>query len=733
MTVSDASSQLSVFVTCPKGLEQLLAEELTVLGAAVEGTTVAGVYAQGALDTLYRCCLWSRLANRVILRLASVEQIVSTDDVRHATAQVAWENEIAPGASFKVDFHGQSDSVRHTRFGAQLIKDGVVERMIAQGKGRPNVDPKNADLRLYAHLYREKLTLGLDLSGDSLHMRGYRLDGAKAPLKENLAAALLVRADWPGRAKEGNALIDPLCGSGTLVIEAALMAADIAPNVARSRFGFHAWARHDDVLWQELHREAEARASLGKRRCQLVLIGQDLDPGALEAARYNARRAGVESLVRFTQADVATLEKPPGAEQGLVITNPPYGERLGDMPTLVPLYAALGERLRQAFAGWRLALFTANPELGHRTGLKAEKQYAFKNGALDCKLFLIDIFSRAGRGEEDKRVEGKGEGEARQPAPSRARSQGAQMFANRLEKNRKKLAKWLKREQIQCYRLYDADMPEYALAVDVYDSCVHVQEYVAPRSVDAKSAERRLLDALAVIPEVLNIEPGNVYLKRRERQSGKAQYTRQSTSNERFEVREGNVRLWVNLRDYLDTGLFLDHRPVRQKLGQMASGTRFLNLFCYTATATLHAAIGGAKESISVDMSNTYLDWGRDNFRLNGLDERQHRLVRADCMRWLEEADGYFDLIFLDPPTFSNSKKMEDTLDIQRDHIRLVQLAMARLAPGGTLVFSNNQRRFVLDESLRERFMVEDISKRMLDPDFQRRPDIHHVFLIRHS
>lgn len=169
----------------------------------------------------------------------------------------------------------------------------------------------------------------------------------------------------------------------------------------------------------------------------------------------------------------------------------------------------------------------------------------------------------------------------------------------------------------------------------------------------------------------------------------------------------------------------------------MAAGKRFLNLFCYTAAATVQAALGtqeagGASDSVSVDLSNTYLDWARDNFTLNGLDPARHRVVRDDCLRWLETAKAEFDLIFLDPPTFSNSKKMEGTLDVQRDHVRLIELAMARLAPEGTLVFSNNQRRFQLDQALAERFVVKEISARTFDPDFERRPDLHHVFLLRH-
>ena len=729
MTPPPHDATLDLLATCPQGLELLLAEELAALGAEPGKTTVGGVNLRADLAGAYRACLWSRLANRVVLCLAREESIETPEQLRAAVAAIDWSRHLAPGATLAVDFHGRSEAIRHTRFGAQTVKDGVVDRLQAAGLARPDVDLKSPDLRLYAHLHRGRLIIGVDLSGDSLHRRGYRRDVGHAPLKENLAAALLVRAGWPALAREGRALVDPLCGAGTLLIEAAMMAADMAPNLARERFGFHGWAGHDETLWRELKREAEARASIGRKRCRSHFHGFDQSPAALAAARANAMRAGIPALITLTGAGLAQLARPEGLgvePPGLVITNPPYGERLGELPELVGLYAQLGERVRAAFPGWRLAVFTANPDLGHRIGLRAHKQYALRNGPLEAKLLLMEVT------EADGQASGEG------TAPRR--SEGAQMFANRLEKNRKRLKKWLKQSGERCYRLYDADMPEYALAVDLYGDRVHVQEYAAPRSIDAAQAQKRLFEALAVIPEVLEVDPTWVVVKRRERQSGRAQYQKQAASGERFEVREGRARLWVNLRDYLDTGLFLDHRPVRRMLGEMAPGKRFLNLFCYTATATVQAALGprgaegcaGASDSVSVDLSNTYLEWARDNFALNGLDPSRHRVVRDDCLRWLETAGAEFDLIFMDPPTFSNSKKMEGTLDVQRDHGRLVRLAMARLAPGGTLVFSNNQRRFTLDADLAEHYAVDDISAKTFDPDFKRNPDLHHVFLIRH-
>ena len=735
MTELSQTAPLNLLATCPKGIEGLLADELTALGAEPGKTTVAGVYFSADQATAYRVCLWSRLANRVILLLAREAMIETAEQVRDVVARISWSQHLVPGKTLAVDFHGRSDHIRHTRFGAQTVKDGVVDALQLAGQERPNVDTKTPDLRIYAHLHRANLSLGIDLSGESLHRRGYRRDVGHAPLKENLAAALLVRAGWPERAKAGEPLIDPLCGAGTLLIEAALMAADQAPNLNRERFGFHGWAGHQEAVWSELKREAEARASIGRKRCKTELMGFDQSPAALTAAKSNAMRAGIPALITLHGQSLAQLTRPETltAEQGLLITNPPYGERLGELPELVQLYAQLGEKAKALFPGWTLAMFTGNPDLGHRLGLRAHKQYALKNGALDAKLLLMEIGSVRPAPQQSGEPSEVGVAPQTSSTAKPAVSENAQMFANRLAKNQKRLKKWLKQSGETCYRIYDADMPEYALAVDRYGDRVHVQEYAAPSSINPAQAQKRLFDALEVLPEALGVDPSKIYVKRRERQTGAAQYQKREASGERFEVQEGSARLWVNLRDYLDTGLFLDHRPVRRMLGEMASGKRFLNLFCYTATATVQAALGGASDSVSVDMSNTYLEWARDNFALNKLDPRLHRVVRDDCFRWLETANAQFDLIFMDPPTFSNSKKMRDTLDVQRDHPRLVELAMARLAPGGTLVFSNNQRRFKLDEALSERYAVEEITTRTFDPDFQRRTNLHHVFLLRHS
>lgn len=731
------SDRYELFLTCPKGLEGLLAEEASGLGLEEVREQTSAIRGVADLHTAYRLCLWSRLANRVLLVLARFP-MKDAEDLYHGVLSVDWHDHLLPSGSLAVEFSGQGSGIDNTHFGALKVKDAIVDKLRAANGDRPSVDKLNPDLRVHLRLDRGEAVLSLDLSGHSLHQRGYRLQQGAAPLKENLAAAVLIRAGWPRIAAAGGALTDPMCGVGTFLVEAAMIAADIAPNLKRERWGFSAWLGHVPALWQRLHAEAEERAAAGLAKPPLWIRGYEADPRLIQPGRNNVERAGLSNWIKIYQGELATFEPRPDQNQtGLVICNPPYGERLGDEASLLYLYQNLGERLRQACMNWEAAVFTGAPDLGKRMGIRSHKQYAFWNGALPCKLLLIKVLPEQfvtgeRRTPEQRQVEreqiASGEERAEPVVQEQARlSEGGQMFANRLQKNLKQLGKWARREGVDCYRLYDADMPEYAVAIDLYGDWVHVQEYAAPRSIDPEKAQSRLFDALAAIPQALGIDKSKVVVKRRERQSGSKQYTRQAAQGQFMEVNEGGVKLLVNLTDYLDTGLFLDHRPLRLRIQREAAGKRFLNLFCYTATATVHAAKGGARTTTSVDLSKTYLDWARRNLSLNGYSDK-NRLEQGDVMAWLEADRGEYDLIFIDPPTFSNSKRMEGVFDIQRDHVQLLDLAMTRLAPGGVLYFSNNFRKFILDEGLAARYAVEEISAKTLDPDFARNPKIHRAW-----
>jgi 23S rRNA (guanine2445-N2)-methyltransferase / 23S rRNA (guanine2069-N7)-methyltransferase len=715
------------FATCPKGLEALLAAELMTLGAEDTRETVAGVYFDGPLALAYRACLWSRLANRILQPIASLDA-VDGDTLYQALSKIDWGALFGSEHSIAIDFTGQNREIRNTQFGAQRSKDAIVDWFVAKDGQRPSVERSNPDVRLNIRLVREEAYLSIDFSGGSLHQRGYRLRSGAAPLKENLAAAILLRADWPGIAARGGALLDPMCGSATLLLEGAMMVADIAPGLARPRFGFERLRIHNAPQWQAILSDANGRAERGRAAQLPDIRGYDADPRVVRLAQENIAHIGLEKVVRVSCKPLAELTRPTHQPLpiGLLICNPPYGERLGEKESLVYLYRQLGETMLAEFAGWQAAVFTSDLDLGRATGLRSHKRYALWNGTIPASLLLFDLADNEFRGST-----------AAVPVPSAETpagglSEGAQMFANRIRKNRKRLASWVKREQIECYRLYDADMPEYAVAVDRYGAQVHVAEYQAPRGVDPEAAERRMDEIRAALPAALDVPAEAIVYKQRRRQRGVEQYEKQASRGELQDVTEGQARLLVNLHDYLDTGLFLDHRPLRLRIAREARDADFLNLFCYTGSATVHAALGGARSTTNVDMSNTYLGWLRKNLAHNGLDETRNVLVKADCLRWLEEEGGRYDLILLDPPSFSNSKAMDESFDVQRDHVELVRAVMAVLREKGQLYFSNNRRGFKLDEALQAEFVCEDITAKTLDPDFQRNRKIHCCWSIRH-
>jgi 23S rRNA (guanine2445-N2)-methyltransferase / 23S rRNA (guanine2069-N7)-methyltransferase len=702
------------FASCPRGLESLLLEELRQLGAENLRETVAGCGFEATLAVAYRAALWSRLANRILLLLA--ERLPVDADPHPALVELPWETWLPAGCSFVVDFSGSNRAVRNTQFGAQRVKDAIVDRFRSRSLPRPSVSRKQPDLRFQARLHRGHITVSLDFAGASLHQRGYRQQAGMAPLKENLAAAMLLRADWPGIASRGGALIDPLCGAGTLLIEGAMMAADMAPGLGRRHWSFEKLPQHNPDQWRAIHRDAESRAERGRSAQLPEIRGYDANRQVVDKALANIRRAGLEGQVRVICKPLKALKRPTHKllDHGLIISNPPYGERLGEARALRELYRDWGDILLREFPGWQAAMLTSDKELGMATGLRSRKRYALYNGALACSLLLFEL-------DPEHRLK---------PRPAPAASEGATMFANRLGKNRAKVERWARREGHSCYRLYDADMPEYAVAIDRYGDCLHVAEYKAPKGIDPDAAQRRAEEIRGVLPGVFDMPEDKIFYKLRQRQAGRSQYQRSDQRGEFQEVTEGGVKLLVNLSAYLDTGLFLDHRPLRLRIAAEASGKDFLNLFCYTASASVHAAAGGARSTTGVDLSNTYLDWGRRNLALNGFEEPSHRLLRADCREWLERDSGLYDLMFVDPPSFSNSKRMEGHFDVQRDHVALLENCLERLRPGGALYFSNNLKGFRLDPVVAERWSVEDITPATIDFDFRRTPRIHRCWRI---
>jgi 23S rRNA (guanine2445-N2)-methyltransferase / 23S rRNA (guanine2069-N7)-methyltransferase len=715
---------LRFFATCPKGIESLLLDELRSLGALSVKETRAGVSFEGTLETALAACLWSRLANRILLPLSTFSS-PTPEALYGGVKEIVWEDHLPPDGTLAVDAVVSGSAITHSRYAALKTKDAVVDRFRERTGSRPSVKTREPDLQINVHIHKDEATISLDLSGDSLHRRGYRTVKGEAPLKENLAAAILIRARWPQLAAEGRPFIDPMCGSGTLAIEAALMAADIAPGLLRSHFGFLGWKGFESRIWTPLQVDARYRKKEGLPRLPGI-SGFDHDKHAVSSALANLKRAGLEGRVHFEKRSIENLvvSNKQKSIQGLIVVNPPYGERIGEVQKLRGLYHELGTKLREDYPGWNASVFTGNPELGMELWMRAHRTHTLYNGPIKCRLLHFKI-------SEEWFYKEVLESTRNKAAHIVPKSLNGEMFANRLRKNMRITGKWAKKEGISCYRLYDADIPEYNLAVDIYQDMIHIQEYRAPDSVDPTRASDRLQDALVTVREVLDVAPEHIYLKVRQRQRGTSQYERMGEGGKFHEVREGQLKFLVNLEDYLDTGLFLDHRLTRRMVGKMARGKSFLNLFAYTGAATVYAAAGGASSTTTVDMSSTYLNWARRNMALNAFGGRGHRFTRADCLSWIAREKKRYDLVFLDPPTFSTSKSMESTFDVQRDHVQLIKMTADRLTKDGILIFSNNRRRFEMDIASLNHLRIEDITGQTIPKDFARSPRIHNCWLIR--
>lgn len=713
----------ALFATTARGFEELLKSELTQLGATDCKVVQGGVAFNATDEILYRTLLWSRLSSRILLPITT-SKVYDDLDLYSTIVNIDWLSYFGATSRFVVDFNGTNQEIRHTQYGAMRVKDGIVDHFSRKGEARPNVDKDYPDIRIHIYLNRNDLVVSLDLSGEALHLRGYRQEAGAAPLRETLAAAIILRSGW----KVGTPLLDPMCGSGTLLIEAAQMEAQIAPQLNRVHWGFNHWKGHNQSAWQTVKEQALALAnSTLTTQPQPHFYGFDLDREVLEKAASNARNAGVAHLIQFKQADVAELVNPCRDEQiGTVICNPPYGERLGATPALIALYSVLGQRLKQHFANWQASIFSAEPSLLDCLRLRSSRQFKAKNGPLECvqKNYQLAAKPTNKLGETEQSA-------VQIPSVS---NEVAPDFANRLRKNIKKLEKWAKQQGIEAYRLYDADLPEYNLAVDRYTDHIVVQEYAAPKNIDENKARQRLLDAVTATLAVTGVETNKLVLKVRQKQKGTNQYEKLANKGDYFFIQEYGVKLWVNLTDYLDTGVFLDHRLTRKMVGEMAKGQDFLNLFAYTGSCTVHAALGGAKSSVTVDMSNTYLNWAEQNLILNDIDETPHKLIQADCLQWLSECQQQFDLIFVDPPTFSNSKRMTQSWDVQRDHIWLMRQLKRILREKGTIIFSNNKRGFKMDFAGLELLGLSavEISHKTLPLDFERNKQIHNCWLITH-
>lgn len=738
--------------TCPKGFERLLADELIGLGTPQVRPLAGQVSFGGGLKDAYRACLWSRLASRVLLVLARVDAH-DADALYAGLSTLPWEEHLAPGATFVVDAHGTNAELRNTQFVALRAKDAVVDRITAARGARPLVDTSRADVTISVRLSGQRATVSIDLAGEPLFRRGYdsRTDARVAPLRPDYAAALLAAGGWERVARREGPLLAALwAGQGSVLVEAAEAVLDRAPGLLRSRWGFAGWAGHDAAAWQSLLDEADARADAGEKNlCQLVVV--DGRPGAAPACRQALRAAGLAVEPRFvTAAEAADAAR--SAESALVACDLTWvreGELASEASALADLagFAGLGASVLARDASADAALRTA-PE-------RVTEVIVGRDAA------GLRFFAPTDEVEPPATVDLPGGERVSVLVPA------SDQFARRLAKVAKLRAKWARREDVTCYRVYDADLPDYAVAIELFEGSetpgrwLQIAEYAPPRGVDAELAHRRLLDVLAIAPRVLGVAPADVSVRVRTRSRGGSQYADEGRAPERRPrggrrdarrpgrvelpagshlVDEGGLTFEVNFDARHDCGIFLDHRETRARIREMMKLTkgskRFLNLFAYTGTATCYAADGGARHTTTVDLSRPSLDWARRNMARNGFTGPEHEFVQADVLAWVTEqrhTKNRWDLVFCDVPTFSNSARMRKaSFDVQRDHAELIIGVSRLLVRGGSAIFSCNLRNFKPDtEKLaRAGVALEDITGETIPEDFSRNRKIHHAYVV---
>lgn len=720
------------FATSAANQGDLIAMEAKQAGSEDVRLTSSGVEFIGDLEVGYRFCFQSRISSRLLMGLFIDDDVQSDTELYEATMSLEWENYLTPEKTFKVSCTTQNCRwVSNNHYASLKVKDGICDRIKEKFEGeRPNIEIDNPDIGIHIHIEGDVVKWYIDFSGENLSMRGYRSGQTEALLKEHLAAALLYRTEWKKTLLEGNPapIYDPFCGSGTIVVEAALMASDTDPGLLRKHpYAFQKLPNYDEALFEKIKEEAIEKREKALDERDIKIFASDKSRFAIEVSKAAALKAGVMDLIDFSVKSFENVESAP-TEIGYIVTDPPYGERM-QVTAIDKLYQSIGDKLQSTFKGWKATILTGNSELLSNIDMKPERTNALWNGPILCQAAHYSIFTDEER--EAMIQKAKEKKEARLKAPL---SDGAQMAYNRLMKNISEIKPLMEKEGVSCYRIYDADMPEYNAAIDIYEGkWIVLSEYQAPDSINPAATEKRLNELIYATERATGIDLENIHVKQRSQQKGANQYNRLAASNHQYIARENGVKFLVNFTDYLDTGIFLDHRPVRKMIQEMAEGKRFLNLFCYTGTATLNAIKGGALSTDSVDASNTYLAWMEQNLELNGFPTTMGNfLYKSDAIDWLWDTYDRYDLIFCDPPTFSNSSDRR-TFDVQRDQMRLFKAAMMHLAPGGVMIFSTNYTRFKMSDEAYDNYIIEDITERTIGEDFKRSPKIHKCYLMRNK
>lgn len=749
---------MEFYATCPKGFEQLLADELRTIGCKQVRPLKGQVSFGEGLREAYRACLWSRLASRIVAVIARVDA-ANADTLYEGVRSLPWADHLASGTSFAVEAHGTNAELRNTRFVSLRVKDAIVDEMLARTGTRPMVNVDRPGLRVSARVSRNRATIGIDLSGAPLFKRGYEpSDQHRLPtpmLRPDYAAALLAFGGWEStcaNARERGGvptLLSVFPGAGTMLVEAAGMALGQAPGITRYRWGFEGWAAHEADTWDRELENARQRTS---QSSDVLLLWRETRQKTMASAQQMLHACALSPEIRAAQ-----------------------GHERADLMVCDLSWASPDELPQLAAALSEVSLAARASDCSRATALSFD---GLVDAALGCSPRLtMDVL--VGRDDASMRSYDDLVGATAHPQVSVAGAEvpvyvaASDQFAARLSKMAKQRAKWARREDISCYRVYDADLPDYAVTIDLFEESPEVAkgdprrwlqlyEYAPPKGVDQELARKRLFDVLAIAPSVLDVPPRNVIVRTRTHGRGGSQYADEASAARKGKapivagaelprgahlIDEGGLLLEVNFTSRLDCGIFLDHRDTRSMLREMAKqatgSKRFLNLFAYTGTATCYAADGGMRYTTTVDLSRPSLDWARRNMARNGFNGPEHEFVQADVLAWVSEqrhSANRWDLVFCDVPTFSNSQRMrKSSFDVQRDHVELL-ISVSRLltrgsGEGGVCVFSCNLRTFKPDVAALAKagVSIEDITGKTIPEDFKRNQRVHHCYLVRRT
>lgn len=698
-----------IHVRTAKGLEEVLAKELLALGMQNINTRNRLVTGTGDKKLLYQANIWCRTAIRVLLPIATFSS-ETEESFYESVKNIDWSPWLSVKGSLSIDAHVHSSFTTHSLYLAQLAKDAIVDQFREKTGDRPSVELENPDLRIAINLFRNRAEISVDASGESLHKRGYRKHSGEAPLNETLAAGIIKLSGWDGNST----FLDPMTGSGTFAIEAGLLAKNIAPGLLRTHFGFQKWQDYDASLFESLI--LEAKNSI-RNEVPVAICAFDQDPKMVAIARQNIERAGLQNIVSIETQDFFNWDALP-LKTGTLVMNPPYNERL-PVEDMAKFCAKLGERLKEMYSGWKAFVLLADSEATKEIKLRAHRKTPLLNGAIECQLWEFNL-------QDSLPLENLDSNSTTIPS---AWIPKIEAFTNRLKKNFKHYSKWAQRERLTCWRVYDRDIPEFPFIIDILGRNIHFAE--VPRNHDHSPLEhQRYLELMRqAASQVTQIPAENIFLKIR-----KAQKIPKNETSSPIEVKEENRRYFLNLVDYVDYGLFLEYRKVRSWIQKESTGKEFLNLFSYTGTATVAAAIGNAKSTASVDASSTYNDWAKKNLELNQLRGSDHMFYRADVFDFLNGSKRFFDLCWVDPPLHSINRTTGQEFNIQEDHVSLLRLVLDRMSPKGQVLFTTNCQAFQLEEwSIKQSCQVEikEMTFALTPSDFEKSRPFHAWLIVK--